>query len=181
MIDPQPTSTLIHISRHPREKIDTHSSHSFSISLSLLHTPTLTQAVRARLSLHKQLFPRVTASTRSLSVTSYKSLTPPLMIALQLCLKGTLPASTHKQHTHASFSLCVFLPLCLSLSLSLSQEPQGPLGCVAPNTKCLGFVWVKHLTTSNVTGVQMKHKLCLSIHVQIHVSVVENKTKWIYV
>lgn len=71
MIDPQPTRPHTHISRHPGEKIDMHSSHSFSISLylspSLSHTPTLAQAVRARLSLHKQLFPRVTASTLSLS------------------------------------------------------------------------------------------------------------------
>lgn len=115
MIDLQPTRPRAHASAEaPGEKIDTHSSPLLlHLPLSASHTPTLAQAVRARLSLHKQLFPRVTASTLSLfSVTSYKSLTPPLMIALQWSLKGTLPA----KHTQTTHSLAPsFSPLCLSL------------------------------------------------------------------
>lgn len=108
----------------------------FSISLS--HTQ---DAGQGRLS-NKQLFPRVTASALLLSivcVTSYKSLTPPLMIALQWSLKGTLAASTHKQPIRLFLSL-----VSLFVYLSLSQEPQGHLGyMVVPNTK------VKHLTGIN--------------------------------
>lgn len=135
MIDLQPTRPRAHarICRRPggenRHTFLPATSPSPSICLTHLH---LRKPCEPRLSLHKQLFPRVTASTLPLfSVTSYKSLTPPLMIALQWSLKGTLPAK-HTQTTHSLAPSSS--PLCLSLS-RLSQEPRGPLGYAAPNTK----------------------------------------------
>lgn len=56
-----------------------------------------------------------------------------------------------------------FLP-SFCVSVSLSQEPQGPLGYVAPDTKCLGFVWVKHQTTSNQSGEVIKETPIMLVH-----------------
>lgn len=116
-------------------KRDATSSRLLNVSLAVLHTPTLTQAVGAMLSLslslYKQLFPRVTASARSLSLSDKLQIPDTTADDSFTVEPQGYCASPHtQQHTLAS----------LSLSLSLSQEPQGPLGYAAPNTKCLGFV-----------------------------------------
>lgn len=89
------------------------------------------------------------------------------MIALQWSLKGTLPAK-HTQTTHSLAPSSS--PLCLSLS-RLSQEPRGPLGYAAPNTRtALGLFELNILLQAiKVTGLQMKRQLCLSVNAQIYV------------